>query len=219
MTDTKKKIIRRTELTLKKKVDVVNYYEKTGDSYRWIGKKFNISKSQVVNILKRKRDLLHAYEEDGENQRKRIRVCLNGHDWLNEWIWMWFQRQSSQNVQVSGSMCREQALLYAKQLGLDNFKGSNGWLDSFRRRHNISFSAKKCVTNSRVVTDTSDSIAVSQRTSACREKCFKTSLNLPPAVLKMENAGIKAPIKRPMHWKKELVQKFLKSIELSENKK
>lgn len=34
-------------------------------------------------------------------------------------------------------MIQEQAKQYTTDLGLTNFKGSNGWLKSFKKRHNI----------------------------------------------------------------------------------
>jgi hypothetical protein len=36
-------------------------------------------------------------------------------------------------------LIQEQALKFAKDLGVDQFKASNGWLQSFLKRHNIVF--------------------------------------------------------------------------------
>jgi hypothetical protein len=36
-------------------------------------------------------------------------------------------------------LIQEQALKFVKDLGVDQFKASNGWLQSFLKRHNIVF--------------------------------------------------------------------------------
>ena len=40
-------------------------------------------------------------------------------------------------VPVSGPMPQAEALFLAKELGNESFKASNGWLQSFKQRHNI----------------------------------------------------------------------------------
>ncbi|GBM51024.1 Tigger transposable element-derived protein 6 [Araneus ventricosus] len=41
------------------------------------------------------------------------------------------------NVPISGSFIIEKALQFAKALGYDEFRGSNGWLEKFKRKHGI----------------------------------------------------------------------------------
>ena len=52
-------------------------------------------------------------------------------------MWQWFSRARAQNLPVSGPMIQERALEYAKELGKTDLKASNGWLESFKKRHNI----------------------------------------------------------------------------------
>ncbi|GBN51302.1 Tigger transposable element-derived protein 6 [Araneus ventricosus] len=41
------------------------------------------------------------------------------------------------NVPISGPFIIEEALQFAKALGYDEFRGSNGWLEKFKRRYGI----------------------------------------------------------------------------------
>lgn len=41
------------------------------------------------------------------------------------------------NIPVSGALLQENALYFAQQLGYENFKASNGFLEKFRERHGI----------------------------------------------------------------------------------
>lgn len=52
-------------------------------------------------------------------------------------MWDWFRTARSQSIPVSGRMLQEKALAFTKELGIEDFKASNGWLSSFRQRHNI----------------------------------------------------------------------------------
>ena len=38
---------------------------------------------------------------------------------------------------ASGAMLQEEAMIIAERLGMDDFVASNGWLDRFKRQHNI----------------------------------------------------------------------------------
>ncbi|GFT88520.1 tigger transposable element-derived protein 6, partial [Nephila pilipes] len=42
-----------------------------------------------------------------------------------------------ENVPISGPFGIEKALQFAKALGYDQFLGSNGWLEIFKKRHGI----------------------------------------------------------------------------------
>ena len=41
------------------------------------------------------------------------------------------------NIPVSGTMLKEEATIIAEKLGITGFAASNGWLESFKRQHNI----------------------------------------------------------------------------------
>ena len=50
-----------------------------------------------------------------------------------------FTAARSRNIPISGSLMQAKAKQVAAILQFDQFKASNGWLESFQKRHNISF--------------------------------------------------------------------------------
>lgn len=91
---------------------------------------FKCGKTQINNVLKRKNEVLE--------ERKRRRH-ITGNEEINELCWKWFQDATKRRMCVTGPLLQEQARKFSSQLKNDSFKASNGWLESFRKRHNISF--------------------------------------------------------------------------------
>ena len=130
---------KRKTLSLKERVDLINSAT-SGKGCRELAKEFNIGKSQASDILKRKAEILEEFESNMDIDRKRKRH-KSVHSDLNSVTWDWFLKCRSMNIPVSGPMLQEKALKFAKDMDKNDFKASNGWLESFRKRHNISFNA------------------------------------------------------------------------------
>jgi hypothetical protein len=58
---------------------------------------------------------------------------------LDERMFQWFTVARSRQISISGPLICEKALTVAASSGMNDFKASNGWLESFGKRHNISF--------------------------------------------------------------------------------
>lgn len=126
----------RQALSLSDKVKLIK--DSDGKSCRVLAKEYDISKTQASDILKRKAEFLMEFE--GNKNSKRIRLSTNSvYEELNQLVWKWFQRARSLGVPVSGPMVQEQALRYAQELNFPDFKASNGWLDRWRKRNNVSW--------------------------------------------------------------------------------
>ena len=125
---------KRRELTIEEKVDVIK--ASSSKSQRKLAEEFGVGKTQVHSILKRKAELLRAYDVVDANSRKRI--CYRGdYDDVDDVVWRWFQRIRILNTPVSGPMIQEKAREFSKRLQKVDFKASNGWLARFKTRHNI----------------------------------------------------------------------------------
>ena len=62
------------ELLIKEKVMVIKQNESERKSQRKLAKIFGVSKTQIQNTLKRKVDVLAAYEDNLPNDRKRVKI-------------------------------------------------------------------------------------------------------------------------------------------------
>ena len=51
----------------------------------------------------------------------------------------WFKQCRDENISISGPLLQEKAEIYSKSLGFSDFKASNGWLEKFKRRHDLVF--------------------------------------------------------------------------------
>jgi hypothetical protein len=56
---------------------------------------------------------------------------------INKLVGVWLTNARKKKIKIYGPMVQSEYLAIAKSLGNDQFKVSTGWLDSFKKRHNI----------------------------------------------------------------------------------
>jgi kinesin family protein 6/9 len=113
-----------------------------GISARKIAAEFNVGKTQIQNIVNKKNQFLEDFKNNASPDRKR-RSYNNGNEQINKLSWTWYQDARERRINVTGALLQEKARKFARELGNDNFKASNGWLESFRHRHRITFTSKR----------------------------------------------------------------------------
>jgi len=123
-------------LSLELRVEVIRE-SSSGLSQRALALKFNCSKTQIQNILKDKDRLLQEWKEGGSQFAKRKRRQKNEN--VNNFVWEWFKEARAKGLPLSGPILQEKAREFAAFFNIGKFNASNGWLDSFRTRHSISF--------------------------------------------------------------------------------
>lgn len=125
---------KQTELTLKQKLEVLKYAEKHGERPTAI--KFSISKTTVHNIKKNAQLLKERLKTENPKMKRKYRSTR--FQQVNNMTIDWFHRMRRMDAGISGPMLQEAALYFAEKMHLPEFKASNGWLDSFKKRHNMS---------------------------------------------------------------------------------
>jgi len=126
-------------LSLKDKLVVIEKSEK-GLSGRKIAEDMKVGKTQIQRILQNKEALLKEAEA-GVPLAKKRNMRKTGNEEVNELVWDWFKTCRSKRIPMSGPLVCEKAKVFAERLGVTTFAASNGWLQSFRNRHQIKFSS------------------------------------------------------------------------------
>lgn len=136
--DTKEKVQEKRKcMSLQQRVEMIRYAkDHPKEGYRKIAEKFGIGRTQAHTILKERKEILALYERNSlSNQQKRVRSARYSD--VNEALWQWYVICRNSNIPVSGTMLQEEGLLIAEKLGVRGFAASNGWLESFKKQHNI----------------------------------------------------------------------------------
>ena len=103
----------RHDLSLQKKVEVINFYEKNpGTSVRPLGEKFDCGTSQIAYLLKRKVSILWALSFIINTSGSRL-LTVTSHSSefseVNEALYKWFCVASSKNIHPGGPELIEKA--------------------------------------------------------------------------------------------------------------
>lgn len=127
---------KRKDLSASEKVQVIEYKkENPSAGVRSIAEKFDCSKSQIQSILAKKDEILEHYGANKNAHCKRARLSQLKN--VDEATYEWYQKARSKNIPVTGPMLQEKAKRANEELGDATFKASNGWLDRFKKRYNI----------------------------------------------------------------------------------
>lgn len=129
---------KRKRLSIKEKMDIINESEKSGLSTRKLAEKFKVGKTQVTMLLQNKEEIRSMFQEGVNTDQKRKFPKTEGLA-VDQAVFNWFCKARNKNLPISGPIIQAKALEVAQCLGLSDFKASNGWLERFCRRHDITF--------------------------------------------------------------------------------
>ena len=126
----------RKFLTLSEKAEVIQISNQEGASTRKLARRFGCGRTQIVTTLKEKEKILSMWtSSDGKNFPKRPRT--EKYPEINNLLWKWYIRARESNIPITGPLLQEEARFIAEELGDDTFRGSNGWLESWKQRNKI----------------------------------------------------------------------------------
>ncbi|KRX58574.1 Tigger transposable element-derived protein 4 [Trichinella sp. T9] len=126
------------ELTLLQKGDVLEKLRTGKMSMREVASEYGIALSTVSNIRKNEAQILSQLDgSSSKSRRRRMRKTVNAE--VNELMFQFFVRCRAKLIPITGQLLQTKAIDIARRMGINDFHASNGWLESFTRRHNIKF--------------------------------------------------------------------------------
>lgn len=108
--------------------------EKSKQTQTDIAKKYGIPKTTLSSIIKAKEKIFNV-EAAPNKKRSREAKFPN----LEAALVAWLKKMRGKNIPIDGKILKEQADTFALKLGIEDFKGSDGWLQKFKSRHGLAF--------------------------------------------------------------------------------
>jgi hypothetical protein len=130
------KMSKKTTLTLSDKIKLIELKQHENLSVKELMVKFKCGKTQVYEAIKNKDKLMEQWVSC-KNSGKSKRVVSVRFEQVEQDLYRWFINCRSKSLPISGPILQTEATKLAEKLGISDFKASNGWLDRFKRRHNI----------------------------------------------------------------------------------
>ena len=93
---------------------------------------------QNLSTWKKNREkIIAAFKSSGKTKRQRIKeeTC----EQVDLACYKWLLIQRSENISINGTILQEKVLDFAKQINIEKFRASDGWLHTWKSRYNVSF--------------------------------------------------------------------------------
>ena len=88
--------------------------------------------------LNKNKNFFEAVEENNVS-KKRKQVKPATYEKLDNATYKWLKSARDRNVPVGANVLKLKGLEFAKKLDLGNFHASDGWMDRWKKRFNVSF--------------------------------------------------------------------------------
>ena len=128
---------KRKFFSLAEKIKIITYAGENPDfGSRKLAEVFGCGKTLIQTLLKQKEDLLadwKSHENSSIKKRGRSEEFAD----INNAVWRWFCMAREALIPVSGPMIQEEAMQIALKLNTTGFTASNGWLEKWKKRHNV----------------------------------------------------------------------------------
>ena len=128
---------KRVDLDLSVKMEIVQEVD-TNIKQKDVAAKFGINVSTVSKLVKNREKIEKDFHSSVTSSAcKRMRTSAYGE--IDDALLKWFKQTRSAQMPVSGPMLAEIAERFAREPNMPDWKCSNGFLERFKKCHNITF--------------------------------------------------------------------------------
>ncbi|XP_006008358.1 tigger transposable element-derived protein 6 [Latimeria chalumnae] len=127
----------RRDPTLAEKVKILEMLQHPNASQSSVARALGLSQSTVSRVVKKQQEILERWNQNENPSRKRIRPYKNAR--VDEALLHWFLAARVANCPVPGSVLMRRAQTIAMEMGVRDFKPSNGWLWRWKERYRFFF--------------------------------------------------------------------------------
>ncbi|GBC46554.2 tigger transposable element-derived protein 6-like [Rhizophagus irregularis DAOM 181602=DAOM 197198] len=132
-----KTLPKRASLTLAQKHEIcLKKVTEPSLKNKELAKLFDVSEGCISSTLKNSQKWLEIDPQAPEAKGKRqVRVIFPE---IEKALTLWVLKALENSVDISDQVLHEKAMMFASLYKIGNFKGSNGWINGFKKRHNLS---------------------------------------------------------------------------------
>ena len=121
---------KRKDVSLKTKYEALIELE-NGKTNKEVSESFGIPQNTVSTWKANKAKIVEAFQKGGTKVK---RIKTDKFEQINSAVYLWFKQMRSENVPLNGVLIKEKALFFAKELGIEKFQASDGWLGKWKNR-------------------------------------------------------------------------------------
>ena len=104
-----------------------------------VAEKYGLSKNILSTWLKNKDKIFEATKKRSDSKRQQLRWSTFAN--LDQAMFKWLLVVRSRDVAVLALVFKTKAIEFAEKMNVESFKTSDGWLDHWKKRFNVSFKA------------------------------------------------------------------------------
>lgn len=132
-----KSTAKRSRLSIKEKYELIQDYKRK-KSVDELTEKYNCGKTTVYDVIKKEKEISEAFLTT-QNTDSKAKSRAPKFDKVDEDSYKWLCQALAKKLPVSGVLLQQKAKEIALELNVPEFKASNGWLEKFKTRHNLTF--------------------------------------------------------------------------------